>query len=112
MQRENRHVKARRDAKALGLQLRDDYRWLMSDARGRRLVWLWLERAGIYRTTFTGTRQGDFNEGARDTGLKLVADIHLFAPELYALMQTENRSSHVPQPPRRHDDSDTESNGQ
>ena len=109
---ENRHVKARQTARAARLQQRDDYVWLMGDARGRRLVWLWLERAGIYRTTFTGTRHGDFNEGARNEALKLVNDIHEHAPERYAQMQLENRKAPPPQPTRRNDDSDDESTGQ
>jgi hypothetical protein len=73
----------------------EDMRWLMSSQQGRRIVWRLLERAGIYRTSFSGdANRTFFNEGARNVGLSLVADIHANAPEMYALMTQEAKTPH------------------
>ncbi len=71
-------------------QLREDWRWFMGTAGGRRLMWGWLAEAGIYRSTFNGTRSGDFLEGKRAFGLMLVDSIRNLAPEAWALMHAEN----------------------
>ena len=70
----------------------DDLKWIMSNKRGRRFAWRLLDRAGIYRTSFTGNSTTFFNEGMRNIGLMLVADIHEACPEAYALMIKENRN--------------------
>lgn len=71
-------------------QLEDDTRWLMSDPRGRRLVWGWLERAGIYQPTFTtDALQSAFNEGGRNAGLQLLAQVMDHAPADFIRMQAE-----------------------
>lgn len=62
----------------------------MGTAGGRRLMWGWLAEAGIYRSTFNGTRSGDFLEGKRAFGLMLVDSIRHLAPEAWALMHAEN----------------------
>lgn len=73
----------------------EDMRWLMSTVQGRRVVWRLLERAGIYRTSFSAnTNETFFNEGARNVGLFLVAEIHAHAPEMYALMTNEAKATH------------------
>ncbi len=82
----------------------------MSDARGRRLVWRLLERAGIYHPTFTGTRHGDFNEGMRNGGLQLIGDLRDHCPELFVQMQAENFTTF--QPKTRDDATDNESTGE
>lgn len=54
----------------------EDIKWLMSSPRGRRLVWWLLDITGVYRTSFSSQRGGtDFNEGGRNTGLKLLAKV-------------------------------------
>jgi len=70
----------------------EDLKWVMSNKRGRRFAWRLLDRAGIYRTSFTGNSTTFFNEGMRNIGLMLVADIHEACPEAYALMIKENRN--------------------
>ena len=68
-----------------------DFKWLMSDRRGRRIVWGLLDRTGVYRSSFTGNSETFFREGERNIGLKYVALIHDHCPEKYALMASEQR---------------------
>lgn len=69
----------------------EDFNWIMGDARGRRFVWRLLEKAGVYRSSFTGNSTTFFNEGMRNIGLMIVAEIHELTPEAYALMLKENK---------------------
>lgn len=76
----------------LQLQLEDDIRLIMSHPSGRRFVWRYLDRAGMWRSSFTGDRQGtDFREGMRNVALMLWADLQKACPELLRQMQEENR---------------------
>lgn len=72
-------------------QEKADFAWLMSDKRGRRFIWRMLENTGVYRSSFTGNSETFFREGARNVGLKLISDIHEFAPDAYPLMLEEQR---------------------
>lgn len=68
----------------------DDVAWLMSSKRGRRILWRFLDRAGVYRTSFNqNSMTMAFNEGVRNEGLRLVATIHACAPEQYPVMLKE-----------------------
>jgi len=68
-----------------------DLEWVMSDGRGRRVVWRLLEQAGVFRLSYTGDALSTaFHEGQRNIGLRLMADCLEAAPEKYTLMQTEN----------------------
>lgn len=70
----------------------DDVRALMDTPEGRRFMWRLLDRAGIYRTTFTGNSASFFNEGMRNLGLIFVADVHEVCPEQYTRMLAEARA--------------------
>ena len=72
-------------------QEKTDFAWLMSDKRGRRFMWRMLEVTGVYRTSFTGNSTTFFNEGMRNVGLQLIANIHEFAPDAYPMMLDEQR---------------------
>lgn len=63
----------------------------MSNENGRAFVWGLLERAGIYRSSHVpGQADGTaFNEGARNQGLALFADVMKLAPENYPRMAAE-----------------------
>lgn len=76
----------------------DDFKWLMSSKRGRRIVWRLLERTGVYRSSFTGNSETFFREGQRNVGLMLMAQINEFCPDQYALMLKESHDG------RKHDD--------
>jgi hypothetical protein len=69
----------------------DDVKWLMSDKRGRRLMWGLLEKTGLYRTSFTGNSETFFREGARNVGLTYMALINEHCPERYNSMVSEQR---------------------
>lgn len=68
----------------------DDVKWLMSSKRGRRIVHRQLVSAGVFRLSFnTNALQMAFNEGMRNQGLALVAQITEHCPERYAEMLQE-----------------------
>ncbi len=72
------------------LNERDDWRWMLSDARGRRIVRRLLDTCGVYRTSFTGNSHTFFNEGQRNVGLVVIDKVHRHAPEQYTVMMQES----------------------
>lgn len=68
----------------------EDLKWVMSDKRGRSVVWRQLEIAGIYRLSYTGDDRTAFNEGQRNIGLKLLAEINQHCPAEYMEMLKEH----------------------
>lgn len=67
-----------------------DFKWLMSQKRGRRIVWRFLESSGVFRSSFNANSMTmAFNEGNRNFGLKLMSQIHSLCPELYTEMAKE-----------------------
>lgn len=70
-----------------------DIKWLMSSPRGRRLAWWLLDKAGVNRTSYSNSGSAmAFNEGQRNMGLMVQADIVSMAPERYMEMLVEGRS--------------------
>lgn len=68
----------------------EDVRWLMSDKRGRRLMWRLLSEAGIYRLSFAYDPSATaFNEGQRNIGLRFQADVMDGCPERFLEMHQE-----------------------
>lgn len=67
----------------------EDIKWLMSDKRGRRIMWRLLEKTGVYRTSMTGDNYTFFNEGARNIGLDYILSVNANAPGQYDKMVTE-----------------------
>ena len=88
------HVERREKAARKARRQRDEaLRWLMADNRGRRFVWRLLGKAGIFRTSMAASPElTAFNEGRRDLGLGLLADVMRLCPERYAQMQAEAHS--------------------
>ena len=68
-----------------------DFKWIMSNKRGRRYIWRLLEKAGVFRSSFTGNSATFFNEGQRNLGLSVLAMIHEHTPDAYTLMLNEQR---------------------
>lgn len=69
----------------------EDLKWLMSNKRGRRIVYQLLEDAGVFRISFnTNALQMAFNEGARNSGLKILTTIVSHCPTRYAEMIEES----------------------
>ncbi|MDZ4051622.1 MAG: endopeptidase [Limnobacter sp.] len=71
----------------------DDFRWLMADKRGRRIMWRLLERTRVYQSSFTGNSQTFFLEGTRNVGLMLISDIQKHCPEQFVVMLKEHMSN-------------------
>ena len=70
----------------------DDLKWLMSSKRGRRIVNRLLKNAGVFRSSFhTNALQMSFNEGNRNFGLKLLADVTEHCPDRYTEMMEETK---------------------
>jgi hypothetical protein len=73
-------------------QWENDFRWLMAQAAGRRLVCSWLRDAGVFRTSFTpDALVTAFNEGNRNIGIKLLDEMHKLCPARYAQMMKEHQ---------------------
>ena len=69
-----------------------DLKWLMSNKRGRRIVFRLLERAGVWRLSFnTNALTMAFSEGTRNEGLRLMAQITEHCLDRYAEMLQEQK---------------------
>jgi hypothetical protein len=65
-------------------------RELLDLPAGRRVVWRLLERAGLFRQSFTGEPLSSaFNEGRRALGLEMLAEIAEAAPDAYPALLRE-----------------------
>ena len=81
-------------ARLAALREAEDLKWLMSSKRGRRIANSLLQQAGVFRTSFnTNALQMSFNEGNRNTGLRLLAAITETCPERYAEMLEESKNA-------------------
>jgi len=68
----------------------DDLRKIIKTPEGRRFVWKILSECSIYKASFTlNSMQTAFNEGRRDIGLALLADLNEADTFAYAKMQQE-----------------------
>lgn len=82
-----------RNARALARTEADDIKWLMGGKRGRRVMWLLLDRAGVFRSSFSSDPLVmALNEGHRNIGLTYLGQVMEHAPGSYATMVEENRA--------------------
>lgn len=89
--REKVSEKSRKERERLKAEMAD-LRHVLSDPRGRRVVWKLFDRAGIFRTSFNGNGSATFfNEGQRNIGLMFLNEVTTHCPELYLAMMSENR---------------------
>ena len=63
---------------------------LLGTRQGRLWAWEMLAKCGVFRTSFTGNSTTFFNEGKRDIGLSVMADITREFPDAYLTMTKEN----------------------
>jgi hypothetical protein len=69
----------------------EDIKWLMSDKRGRRVLWRLMDQAGVFRSSFnTNAMAMAFAEGNRNYGLRILSMIHTNCPRQYPVMMKEN----------------------
>ena len=80
-----RHKADRTRADELG-----DLRSILGAPEGRRLMWRYLTRCGVFKTSMTGSSQTFFLEGQRNVGLWLLADINAADPGAYVQMLAES----------------------
>lgn len=68
-----------------------DFIWLMSDQRGRRIIWRQLAASRVFHSSFDPAAMNmAFNEGRRAEGLRLLGQVHALCPDLYPTMMKEN----------------------
>jgi hypothetical protein len=73
-------------------QRKSDLRAVLATDAGRRYVWYLLGQTGLYRTSFaTHSNQMSFNEGQRNVGLKLQAEVIEVDPSAYLKMINEEK---------------------
>lgn len=73
----------------------NDIKLQMDTERGRKFMWRLLELSNVFRPTFSpDPLQMAFNEGTRNQGLKLFAEIMEVAPKKYmvAALEAKERS--------------------
>jgi hypothetical protein len=59
-------------------------------------MWHLIERSGVYRSSLgTAPEQTAFNEGMRNAGLMLLAELEQYAPDQFDLMMKERRSTNA-----------------
>jgi hypothetical protein len=62
---------------------------VMSTQEGRRYIKELIEYCGVFKTSYAVDNRIYYNEGIRNVGLKLIADINESCPELYVMMMEE-----------------------
>ena len=69
----------------------EDIAFVLSTPQGRRFYWRLLTRCGIFRSSYTGDNQTFYNEGERNIGLLLMAELNEADPDAYLKMLKESR---------------------
>ncbi len=69
-----------------------DLLWVLSTPAGRRVIWRILGRCGVNKSSFTGNSTTFFNEGMRDVGLFITAEVVDVRPEAYIEMMIEAKN--------------------
>jgi len=68
-----------------------DWVWLMSNKRGRRIVWRILEDTNVFGSSMTGNSYTFHNEGRRSYGIEVHDIVREKCAKDYALMLEEQR---------------------
>lgn len=72
----------------------EDFKWLMDSKRGRRIVWRLLEKAGVFRTSFsTNALQMAMSEGNRSYGLFWLNEVMASSADKFVLMLNESKTT-------------------
>lgn len=65
---------------------------LLSTREGRRFIWRYLGKCGVFTTSFHNSGSVTaYNEGGRNIGLMLLADVNDASPDAYLTMMKENK---------------------
>ena len=82
-----------------------DFKWLMSDHRGRRFMWRTLGHCRLFQGSIGPTDANtNFNEGQRNVGLLLLSQVNDLTPSLYAVMAAENAPQPIDEQPQETDE--------
>lgn len=93
---QERQQQAARQAAIRAENLREAYRWLMGDKRGRMLMWSWLEMGCVFHANrFEQAIPMAFQEGNRNVGLRLMNAVLDHCPEQWGVMVVEFRNQGV-----------------
>lgn len=64
---------------------------LLATVPGRRFIWRYLGECGVFRTSWEPSAKIHFNEGMRNIGLMLLADVNEADPDGYLKMLKESK---------------------
>ena len=67
----------------------DQVKFILSTQQGRAYIWRHMSAAGIFESCFTGNSATFFNEGRREVGLKMLAEVNEASPDSYVQMMKE-----------------------
>lgn len=82
-----------------------DFKWLMSDSRGRRFMWRTLGHCRLFQSSIGPTDAiTNYNEGQRNVGLFLLSQVNDLTPSLYAVMAAENAPKPIAEQPQETDE--------
>lgn len=82
-----------------------DFKWLMSDSRGRRFMWRTMGRFKLFEPSMGPTDAiTNFNEGQRNAGLFLLSQVNELTPAFYAVMAAENVERPADEQPQETDE--------
>lgn len=68
-----------------------DVAWVLASIEGRRFYWDLMIKCGVFRSSFTGNNSTFFNEGERNIGLIMLADMNEADPQAYLKCLTETK---------------------
>jgi len=69
---------------------------LLNLKSGRRYIWKWLGRCGVFKSSFdTSGSVTFFKEGQRDIGLKILAEVTAVDPDMFLQMMKENKKEQL-----------------
>jgi len=89
---DEREVEERRQKEKLESdQAQADLEEIMSTTAGRRFMRRLIGQCGLYRSSFTGNSTTFFNEGARNVGLWVHAEMMSACPQRYLEMLQEGQ---------------------
>lgn len=71
-------------------ELIEDFRWVMSDPRGRRFLWRLLDMTRLFGETFTGASSTYYNLGRQDIGKWVYAKAREAGLKLWRKAEDEN----------------------
>lgn len=66
---------------------------LLAMPAGRRFIWRYLSECGVFRTSWEASAKIHFNEGMRNIGLMMLADVNEANPDGYIQMMKESKQN-------------------